>query len=43
MTGLPVLVQAAIVVGVLAGIVLVLLVLARMERHRRPRGPDGRR
>ncbi|MCX5173875.1 hypothetical protein OG616_38475 [Streptomyces antibioticus] len=39
MTGLPVLVQAAIVAGVLAGIVLVILVLARMERHRKPRGP----
>ncbi|MFF6833314.1 hypothetical protein ACFY84_15770 [Streptomyces sp. NPDC012438] len=43
MTGLPVLVQAAIVAGVLAGIVLVILVLARTERHRRRRGPDGRR
>ncbi|MFE1788711.1 hypothetical protein ACFW7J_10000 [Streptomyces sp. NPDC059525] len=41
MTGLPVLVQAAIVAGVLAGIVLLLVVLSRMER-RRPRGPGSR-
>ncbi|WP_267958697.1 hypothetical protein [Streptomyces anulatus] len=43
MTALPVVVQAAIVAGVLAGIMLVLVVLARTERHRRPRGPGRRR
>jgi HAMP domain-containing protein len=42
MTGIPVVLQVVIAAGVLAGIVVLLVMLAWAERRHRPHGP-GRR